>query len=536
MNLGKVAFTLRGLYNENEAYEKLDVIYHGGSSYVVVTPFSGIEPSPESEHVILIAERGEKGDPFTFEELTEEQKQELKGDPGNGFVIRGYYENLLNLEALVTKPQAGDVYGVGEEHPYEIYVFDAVNGVWRNYGRLEGPQGARGTDEKSAYEIAVDHGFEGSEEAWLQQQVRNGKNAGTVTIQAPAVTLESDEDIHLQSGGKVLYNQEEIAVRSNLDQLVSKEALQEKMDQLGAVTYIVLITDNYDEIEAIEHLRPGAIALVKEEEPTEQNNYKEYIWLSEENGWEYLGMVSAQDIDMENYYDKEAVDQKLTGKVSLTGDETISGVKTFSSILKANAGIQWEGIVLEENTDLNNIVTPGIYKQGASATVVTFLNCPTTQAFSMVVLKSAFVNGIGAQQIIFTYNPAMASIANKTIWWRNIYNSDYGPWHRMAFAQETPQFGKYQTATPFAITLDSIYDIRLSSSASSGTLSFSSSAVDGMKYKLSVINIGSSDLVITLPTGTSYQSDDTTWTIEAGKVGILGIVYVYGKYIMTVIA
>ncbi|MCD7977737.1 MAG: hypothetical protein LUG51_11480 [Tannerellaceae bacterium] len=319
LNLGKVVFIPKGEYNENIQYEKLDLITYQGTGYIVLSPFQGIEPSKENKHVMLIAERGEKGDPFTFEELTEEQKQELKGEPGNGFVIRGYYETLLELEAVVTEPQAGDAYGVGEEHPYEIYVFDAVNGVWRNYGKLEGPEGEPGADGKSAYEIAVEQGFEGTVEEWLNRQVINGENPEAITIEAPALTLKTTEDLHLQAGGKVLYQDEEIAVKSDLTDLVTNEALQEKIDQLGAVTYIALITDEYKELETLENLRPGAIALVKEEEPVDQNRYKEYIWMNEEDGWEFLGYVEAQHIDIDNYYDKKEVDSKLSGKVSNVG-------------------------------------------------------------------------------------------------------------------------------------------------------------------------------------------------------------------------
>ncbi|MCD7977736.1 MAG: hypothetical protein LUG51_11475 [Tannerellaceae bacterium] len=59
--------------------------------------------------------------------------------------------------------------------------------------------------------------------------------------------------------------------------------------------------------------------------------------------------------------------------------------------------------------------------------------------------------------------------------------------------------------------------------------------IDGYEYRFSVYNSGTGRLTLNLPTGDAYQSDDTTWTIEAGKVGVLGILYVFGKYIMTVI-
>ncbi|MCC8199029.1 MAG: pyocin knob domain-containing protein [Tannerellaceae bacterium] len=607
-NLGKIAFTLRGLYNENEAYEKLDVIYHGGSSYVVVTPFSGIEPSPESEHVMLIAERGEKGDPFTFEELTEEQKQELKGDPGNGFVIWGYYENLLELEALVTEPQAGDAYGVGEEHPYEIYVFDAVNGVWRNYGRLEGPQGARGTDGKSAYEIAVEQGFEGTVEEWLNRQVINGENPEAITIEAPALTLKTTEDLHLQSGGKVLYQDEEIAVKSDLTDLVTNEALQEKIDQLGAVTYIALITDGYEELETLENLRPGAIALVKEEESVDQNRYKEYIWMNEEDGWEFLGYVEAQHIDIDNYYDKKEVDSKLFAKVSMTGEDTIAGSKTFNenvysgksffaakrasgdgkvgAVLRGDGTVVIQGAVTpsilflrgdetSENAYITNnaegvinfVARNGVKANGGNVfyhrgrigstdsldnlvgdgkwSVVNNLTAP--QAYGMLIQYNAVDNGNAPgvseswySQLFYANYDSKNSTTIADIYYRRRINVNaWSAWTRMAVANETPQFGKYKSLTSITgiIELGDLYDIRRETIGDGVPVSINgfSNGVDGMEYRISCNNAGQQKCVLNLPTGDAYQSDDTTWTIEAGKVGVLGILYVFGKYIMTVI-
>lgn len=99
-----------------------------------------------------------KGDPMTWEDLTPEQREELSG---KDFQILGYYDSLEQLKQAVTSPERGDAYGIGTSYPYDIYVYDGVSKTWKNNGAIQGPQG------KSAYEVAVDNGFQGTEKQWL---------------------------------------------------------------------------------------------------------------------------------------------------------------------------------------------------------------------------------------------------------------------------------------------------------------------------------------------------------------------------------
>lgn len=55
---------------------------------------------------------------------------------GRGFVILGYYTTLDDLISAVPAPERGDAYGVGSAAPYDIYVWDAVNGLWINNGAM----------------------------------------------------------------------------------------------------------------------------------------------------------------------------------------------------------------------------------------------------------------------------------------------------------------------------------------------------------------------------------------------------------------
>ena len=66
------------------------------------------------------------------------------GPQGNGFIVMGYYDTLDLLEQAQTAPEAGDAYGVGTTAPYDIYVWDAVSGTWKNNGTIQGAQGPTG--------------------------------------------------------------------------------------------------------------------------------------------------------------------------------------------------------------------------------------------------------------------------------------------------------------------------------------------------------------------------------------------------------
>ena len=67
-----------------------------------------------------------------------------KGDTGSGFAVLGYFANVSLLQTNVTNPSAGDAYGVGENEPYDIYIWDGKNSQWVNNGPLQGAKGDKG--------------------------------------------------------------------------------------------------------------------------------------------------------------------------------------------------------------------------------------------------------------------------------------------------------------------------------------------------------------------------------------------------------
>ena len=151
----------------------------------------------------VVAEKGEKGDPFTYEDFTEEQLEALRGPAGekgeqgyqgvdgeSGAYGKSAYEIAQDygfegteeewLDSL--KGAAGEKGEQGEKgdaFTYEDFTAEQL-------ATLKGPAGDDGADGKSAYQIAVDNGFEGDEAAWLEslkgKDGADGSGGGSVDL------------------------------------------------------------------------------------------------------------------------------------------------------------------------------------------------------------------------------------------------------------------------------------------------------------------------------------------------------------------
>lgn len=111
-------------------------------------------------------------------------------------------------------------------------------------------------------------------------------------------------------------------------------------------------------------------------------------------------------------------------------NHTKSQITDFPTSLPANGGTAnyLNANIIAEKTNLNNISTPGFYYSPANATVATFTNCPTSNAFFMVVGKHA-----GIYQEITEY---MTATPKKYM--RNFYNNVWGTWYRVYTTADTP--------------------------------------------------------------------------------------------------
>lgn len=74
--------------------------------------------------------------------LTEEEKAQARKNigataAGNGIRIIAHYNTLSGLNKYVENPKPGDAYSVGTATPYTLYIYDALQNGWVNYGPIQ---------------------------------------------------------------------------------------------------------------------------------------------------------------------------------------------------------------------------------------------------------------------------------------------------------------------------------------------------------------------------------------------------------------
>lgn len=95
--------------------------------------------------------KGDKGDPFKFEDFTASQLAALKGEPGK--------------DGLNGDPGKN---GLDGKSAYELAIASGYSGSQEDWLKsLTGEPGEDGLNGKSAYELAVEDGYTGSQNDWL---------------------------------------------------------------------------------------------------------------------------------------------------------------------------------------------------------------------------------------------------------------------------------------------------------------------------------------------------------------------------------
>lgn len=189
--LGKVSITPHGEYDKDTQYDKLDVITHKGSSYLILAPCIGIEPSGDNVVSMLLAAKGKD---FEYSDYTPEQLAKLKGekgDTGKGLSLLAFFPTFDALNAAVTAPEAGDAYGVGSAAPYTVYIRDGINAAWVDNGIL---QGAKGDPGDSVYRTWLKAGNVGTEAEFLKAMEGKTPQKGVDYTDGTSVTFEVVSD------------------------------------------------------------------------------------------------------------------------------------------------------------------------------------------------------------------------------------------------------------------------------------------------------------------------------------------------------
>lgn len=93
-----------------------------------------------------------------------------QGEPGKDFQILGYFDTLELLKAGITTPNPGDAYGVGTAAPYPIYIWDAINNLWRDNGAIQGPAGRSGKSARVNTTTGYWEEFDDDTQTWKQTE------------------------------------------------------------------------------------------------------------------------------------------------------------------------------------------------------------------------------------------------------------------------------------------------------------------------------------------------------------------------------
>lgn len=176
--LGKVSISPKGAWNQNTTYEKLDLVSFLGGSFLSLAD-NNTAPLTDATKWMVITSKGEKGDPFTFEDFTAEQLATLKGDKGDSFTYNDFTpEQVAELKqpavdaATVAKNAATEARNVPKIQNGTFWVYDmtlkkyvdtgspatgkspkAIDGIWWEWSDEEDQYVTTNISASSDYEL-----------------------------------------------------------------------------------------------------------------------------------------------------------------------------------------------------------------------------------------------------------------------------------------------------------------------------------------------------------------------------------------------
>ena len=100
-------------------------------------------------------------------------------------------------------------------------------------------------------------------------------------------------------------------------------------------------------------------------------------------------------------------------RLTVGGGLNVAGVVTYQSL---------DSNIIIASTDMNNLKSNGLWYCPSNATVATLLNCPTAQAFSLLIEEHA-----GTKQTLTEYQ----TTSQPKIWVRNFYSAVWGVWYEV---------------------------------------------------------------------------------------------------------
>ncbi|USK56580.1 hypothetical protein LIS82_08955 [Cytobacillus solani] len=173
-------------YNNLTEYKRNNVVSYRGSSYMAKQNTLGNLPT-DNTFWGLIAEKGEQGTGLNIlGSLSDESELPSTGDIGSAYLINGYlfvwdgtvWQNAGNIKGPKGDPgEPGPKGDTGEKGVPGVKGDPGERGLQGEQG-VQGEQGLQGEPGISAYEVAVQNGFSGTEAEWLQTLVGSKGDKG----------------------------------------------------------------------------------------------------------------------------------------------------------------------------------------------------------------------------------------------------------------------------------------------------------------------------------------------------------------------
>lgn len=178
LQFGRLSILHKGDYDPSTLYEKLDIVTYNNDSYICIQSCTNILPTNTTYWKLMV-----KGGKSAYDLYVE--KTVNAGD--TPLTLEAWLESLHGQDGLpgAAGTNGKSAYQIATENGFngtEIEWLASLKGSDGNDGQPGAPgnNGENGTDGKSAYQIAQENGFNGTETEWLTslhgQDGKDGKD------------------------------------------------------------------------------------------------------------------------------------------------------------------------------------------------------------------------------------------------------------------------------------------------------------------------------------------------------------------------
>ena len=302
--------------------------------------------SLKSENMAVSArgEKGEKGDPFTFEDFTQEQLDSLKGEKGDPFTYEDFTEE--QLEALIG-PQGEAGVGVrsfiqsfksNADGGPNIYILTLTDGRQFQITVNNGNRGSVGPamkyddlTEEQKKDLANRNLPEVKE--MVTEEVEKLGDLKEILTVVPRIKALEYTDKEIKAGVNTLNESLQASINTKQDTLTAGKNITIE-DNVISATFDIDIVSVVDALPSVGEA--NRIYLVPAEKPAENDLFEEWMWTDK---WERIGSAK---IDLSNYATKNEL---------ATKQDTISDLETIRE------GASLGKTALQKHQDISGLAT-----------------------------------------------------------------------------------------------------------------------------------------------------------------------------------